>query len=165
MKNLISLMFAAALSFALPVHAEHDGGMGHNCERMGMNKKAPASAALPADANGDGAIDWEEAHDAFVKHFGEMDANQDGVLSAKESKACCCMNGQHGKDGKACKRNNAAHDKGNKAFDAADKNHDGMLDRTEAKKLKNVYKNFDAIDVDKDGTVDRDEVHNFMSGH
>lgn len=163
MKSLISLIFAAALSFALPAYANHDGSMEHHCERM--SKKA---AAMPADTDNDGTVDWEEAHNAFVKHFDEMDANQDGVLSADETKACCCMNGQHGKDGKdgkSCKRQNGAHDKGSKAFDAADKDHDGTLDRKEAKKLKNVYKNFDAIDADKDGTVDRDEVHNFMSGH
>jgi Ca2+-binding EF-hand superfamily protein len=69
------------------------------------------------------------------------------------------------KKGKSCKHHSGAHDKGSKEFSAADKDSDGTLDRKEAKKIKNVYKNFDAIDVDKDGTVDRDEVHNFMSGH
>lgn len=163
MKNLSSLIFATALSFALPVYANHDGSTDHHCDRMG--KKA---VAMPADTDNNGTVDWEEAHNAFVKHFDEMDTNQDGVLSVEETKACGCMSGQHsmdGKDGKSCKRQNAAHDKGSKAFDAADKDHDGTLDRKEAKKLKKVYKNFDAIDIDKDGTVDRDEVHNFMSGH
>lgn len=164
MNKLISLMFAAALSFALPAFAM-DADSGHHCERMGKS----ASATMPADTDNDGTVDWEEAHDAFVKHFDEMDANQDGVLDANETKGCCCMQGKHCKDGGEhkckdgkCKRHNAAHDKGSKAFDAADKDHDGTLDKKEARKLKNVFKNFDVIDADHDGTVDREEVHQYM---
>lgn len=161
MNKLIAVIFAAALGFALPSYAEHDG-TGDHCQRM-MGKSA---SAMPADTDNDGTVDWDEAHDAFVKHFEEMDTNQDGVLSADEMKDCCCMRGTHCKDGKCkdgkCKRDSAAHKKGDRAFAAADKDHDGTLDKAEAKKLKNVYQNFDAIDVDKDGTVDRDEVHEFM---
>ncbi len=161
MKYLISLLFATAVAIAAPVYAEHDGSAGSHCERMG--KKA---VAMPADTNTDGTVSWEEAHDAFVKHFEEMDANQDGVLTPDETKGCCCMSGKNGKDGGKCKDGKCKrHDKGSKEFSAADKDHDGTLDRNEAKKLKKVYKNFDAIDVDKDGTVDREEVHRFMSGH
>lgn len=169
MKNLIVLIFAAV--FAIPAYAGHDGAEGHHCERMGQ-KSAPS--AMPADVDNDGTVDWEEAHNAFIKHFEEMDANQDGLLSADETRGCCCMKASHCKDGvsckdckdgKSCKRHSGAHDKGSKEFAAADKDKDGTLDRKEARKLKKVHKHFDAIDVDKDGTVDRDEVHNFMSGH
>lgn len=165
MNKLIAVIFAAALGFALPSYAE-DNGTGDHCQRMAKK----TSSAMPADTDNDGTVDWEEAHDAFIKHFDEMDANQDGVLSADEMKDCCCMKGSHCKDGDKCKdgkckRKNAAHDKGSREFDAADKDHDGTLDKKESRKLKHVYKNFDAIDVDKDGTVDRDEVHNFMHEH
>lgn len=44
----------------------------------------------------------------------------------------------------------------------ADKDHDGTLNRQEAKAMPNVAKNFDAIDADKDGTVSLDEIHTFM---
>jgi hypothetical protein len=54
------------------------------------------------------------------------------------------------------------HDKGDAAFKKADKDHDGTLDRKEAKAMKNVAKHFDAIDTDKDGTVSLDEVHTYM---
>ena len=168
MKTLIALLSAALISFALPAVAAHDGMDGQHCERMA--NKSVAAAAMPADVDNDGSVDWEEAHNAFIKHFDEMDANQDGLLTPDETKGCCCMSGNHCKlgdkckDGK-CKRHAGMHDKGSKQFDAADKDKDGTLDKKEAKKLKNIYKNFDAIDVDKDGTVDRDEVHNFMSGH
>lgn len=54
------------------------------------------------------------------------------------------------------------HQKGAAAFKKADKDHDGTLDRKEAKAMPRVAKNFDAIDADKDGTVSLDEVHTFM---
>jgi len=163
MNKLIAMLMTATLGLALPAWAGDDN-IGHNCERMGKK----AAATMPADTDNDGTVDWQEAHDAFILHFDAMDANQDGVLSADEMKNCCCMQGKHCKDGDhkckdgKCKRDSAAHKKGDRAFTAADKDNDGTLDKKEARKLKNVYKNFDAIDVDKDGTVDRDEVHNFM---
>ena len=54
------------------------------------------------------------------------------------------------------------HDKGDAAFKKADKDHDGTLDKAEAKAMPRVAKNFDAIDADKGGTVSLDEVHTFM---
>jgi Ca2+-binding EF-hand superfamily protein len=52
------------------------------------------------------------------------------------------------------------------AFNKADKDHDGTLDRKEAKKFnKNAAKNFDAIDTDKDGTISMDEVNTYMAAH
>ncbi len=169
MKISISLLSALLLSLAMPVYANHDGNSSdHRCERQGRN----VSAAMSADTDNDGSVDWEEAHSAFVRHFDEMDSNQDGVLTPDEAKGCCIMSGSHCTDGKksgmagdACKRQRGAHDKGSKEFNAADVDHDGTLTKSEAKKLKRVYRNFDAIDVDQDGTVDRDEVHNFMHDH
>jgi Ca2+-binding EF-hand superfamily protein len=43
-------------------------------------------------------------------------------------------------------------------FSKADKDHDGTLDKDEAKAMPDVDANFDKIDTDKDGTVSRDEV-------
>lgn len=162
MNKLHALLFAAALAFALPSHANHDG-TGPYCERHNPS-------GMVADTDNDGTIDWEEAHDAFIKHFEQMDTNQDGVLSADEIKGCCmegkrCMDSKHYTEDKACKRHGAAHDKGSREFEAADKDKDGTLDRKEAKKLPRVSKNFDAIDTDRDGTIDRDEVHHFMREH
>jgi len=57
-------------------------------------------------------------------------------------------------------------DKTAAAFNKADKDHDGTLDRKEAKKFnKNAAKNFDAIDTDKDGTISMDEVNTYMAAH
>ncbi|HVY06530.1 MAG TPA: EF-hand domain-containing protein [Burkholderiales bacterium] len=63
------------------------------------------------------------------------------------------------------KTKSGMHDKGDAMFKKADKNNDGTLDRTEAKKMPRISKNFDAIDTDKDGTVSLDEVHTYMSAH
>ena len=54
------------------------------------------------------------------------------------------------------------HEKGKAAFKKADGDHDGTLDKEEAKAMPRVAKNFDAIDADHDGTVSMDEIHAFM---
>lgn len=158
MKTPMALVFAALMALSMPALAHHDDTDGSHCERHGHT-----GTGMFVDTDNDGTIDWQEAHDTFVKHFDEMDANQDGVLSADELKAC--KHGMAGKEGSACKHGSGMHDQGSKEFEAADKDHDGTLTKAEAKKLKRVYKNFDAIDVDHDGTVDRDEVHTYMHEH
>ncbi len=64
--------------------------------------------------------------------------------------------------GPAVARAEGMHGKGAQAFQQADKDHDGTLDREEAKAMPRVEKNFDAIDKDKDGTVSLAEIHAFM---
>jgi hypothetical protein len=66
------------------------------------------------------------------------------------------------KDGQATSPKSGKHDNGADAFKKADKDHDGTLDKEEAKAMPRVAKNFDAIDADKDGTVSLDEVHTYM---
>jgi len=57
------------------------------------------------------------------------------------------------------------HEKGTADFQRADKDHDGTLNRKEAKKMPRVAKNFDAIDTDNEGTVSLLEVHTYMKDH
>ena len=57
------------------------------------------------------------------------------------------------------------HEKGAADFKRADKDHDGTLDRKEAKKMPRVAKNFDAIDTDHEGTVSLAEIHIYMKDH
>jgi len=57
------------------------------------------------------------------------------------------------------------HEKGAADFKRADKDHDGTLDRKEAKKMPRVAKNFDAIDTDNEGTVSLMEIHAYMKDH
>ena len=51
-----------------------------------------------------------------------------------------------------------------KNFDAADKNHDGLLSKQEAQDahLDLISKNFDAIDVQHRGLVSKQDVHAFI---
>lgn len=50
-------------------------------------------------------------------------------------------------------------------FKKADKDHDGTLDKGEAKALPYVAKHFDEIDADKEGTVSMDEIRAFAKAH
>jgi hypothetical protein len=49
-------------------------------------------------------------------------------------------------------------------FDIADKNHDGLLSKDEAKAgpVPFIAKNFDAIDTQHRGLVSKDDVHDFI---
>lgn len=51
-----------------------------------------------------------------------------------------------------------------KNFDAADRNHDGLLskDEAEAGHVAFIAKNFDAIDTSKRGLVSKDDVHAYI---
>jgi Ca2+-binding EF-hand superfamily protein len=50
-------------------------------------------------------------------------------------------------------------------FKKADKDHDGTLDKGEAKDLPYVAKHFDEIETDKEGTVSMDEIRDFAKSH
>ncbi|HZP85682.1 MAG TPA: hypothetical protein VFB54_02610 [Burkholderiales bacterium] len=50
-------------------------------------------------------------------------------------------------------------------FNKADRDHDGTLDRDEAKAMPDVARNFDAIDKDHDGTVSQSELQDYTASH
>lgn len=141
-----SLALVLALTVAPLAYAEHDD-MGEHCR---MHHKMSFEEA---DSDKDGSLSPDEAKKACKIKFGTMDKDRDGKVTEDELNAC----GRH-KSGKK-------HKKGSRDFSAADRDHDGTLDRDEAAKLPRVSRHFDEIDVDQDGTVDRDEVHEYMSRH
>jgi hypothetical protein len=48
-------------------------------------------------------------------------------------------------------------------FDAADKNHDGVLSRQEAAQVPYIANNFDAIDTQHRGVVSKDDLHRYIA--
>jgi Ca2+-binding EF-hand superfamily protein len=50
-----------------------------------------------------------------------------------------------------------------KNFDAADKNHDGLLTRQEAQATPFIARNFDAIDAKRRGAVSKQDVRDYIA--
>jgi Ca2+-binding EF-hand superfamily protein len=104
------------------------------------------------DTNGDGVISRKE-FDAFnAKHFEELDTNKDGKLTLEELQGGQTPRMGHG-DG-------TTHL--DERFNAADVNHDGGLDREEAKNMPMLSQHFDEVDANKDGKVTRQEYFDAM---
>lgn len=98
------------------------------------------------DTNGDGVVSKDE-FDAFnAKRFREMDSNNDGNLTLEEMQG-----GSKQGTGHLDER-----------FNAADTNHDGFLDRDEAKALPMLLMYFDEVDANKDGKITRQEYFDAM---
>jgi Ca2+-binding EF-hand superfamily protein len=136
------LILAATLAHAAPeaCHEPMQGQMGGQGEEM-MFKRI--------DANGDGVISKEEFNAFQARHFQEMDANKDGKITLKE------FQDGHSKMMGETRRTGTTHM--DERFSAADTNHDGGLDREEAKAMPMLSMYFDEVDTNKDGKVTRQE--------
>jgi Ca2+-binding EF-hand superfamily protein len=110
------------------------------------------------DTNGDGVISRKEFDAYNAKHFKELDTNKDGKLTLEELQAGHKQAMGHG--------NTMSHGDGtthlDQRFNAADANHDGGLDREEAKNMPMLSQYFDEIDTNKDGKVTRQEYFDAM---
>lgn len=104
------------------------------------------------DANGDGAISVDEFNAFHQKQFKQMDANGDGKISHAEMEA-----GHKRQAG-----GGGASTHLDKRFQAADTNHDGGLDREEAKAMPMLTMYFDEVDSNKDDKVTRQEYFDAM---
>ncbi|MBI3480044.1 MAG: EF-hand domain-containing protein [Nitrosomonadales bacterium] len=104
------------------------------------------------DTNGDGVISKKEFNAYNAKHFKELDINKDGKLTLEELQGGHTQGMGHGD----------ATTHLDQRFNAADTNHDGGLDRDEAKNMPMLAMYFDEVDANKDGKVTRQEYFDAM---
>ena len=126
-------------------HVQHHGDM----DRMVFNK---------LDTNGDGAISRKEFNAYNARHFKELDTNKDGKLTLEELQGGHKQGMGHG--GAMGHGDGTTHL--DQRFNAADANHDGGLDREEAKNMPMLSQYFDEVDANKDGKVTRQEYFDAM---
>lgn len=103
------------------------------------------------DSNGDGEVTKSEFDEFSTRYFKKLDTNHDGKLTPDE------MQGGHNQESG---HGSAPHL--NDRFDAADVNHDGGIDREEAKVMPMLLQYFDEMDADKDGKITRQEYMDAM---
>lgn len=161
MKRTVSYL-AAITSIVMSTSLTHAQG-DHCDENMhGLTHTQSAGADNGSlfsklDTNGDGSISKAE-FDAFnAEHFKNLDTNKDGKITPDELRAVqnqipLNQGMEHG-DG-------TTHL--DQRFYAADANHDGGLDREEAKNMPMLSKYFDDVDTNKDGKVTRHEYFEAM---
>lgn len=102
------------------------------------------------DTNNDGAISRKEFNAYQAKHFKKMDANRDGKITQAE------MEAGHNK------RQSSGATHLDQRFLAADADHNGGLDRTEAEKMPMLSVYFKEVDTNNDGKVTRQEYFDAM---
>ena len=144
-KDHVTLAIVTCFALAAPL-AHADPEMHHGQEGGQMAEKM----FKEADTNGDGAISMDEFNAIQAGHFKRMDANGDGKITRDEMEA-----GHKKRMGKGTTHLD-------KRFDAADANHDGGLDREEAKALPMLSMYFDEVDTNKDSKVTREEYFDAM---
>ncbi len=120
-------------------HSQHHGEM----DKMVFSK---------LDTNGDGVISLKEFNAYNAKHFRELDTNKDGKLTLEELQGGHSQGMGHGD----------ATTHLDQRFNAADTNHDGGLDRDEAKNMPMLSQYFGEVDANKDGKVTRQEYFDAM---
>ena len=144
-KDHVTLAIVICFALAAPL-AHADPEMHHGQEGGQMAEKM----FKEADTNGDGAISMDEFNAIQAGHFKRMDANGDGKITRDEMEA-----GHKKRMGKGTTHLD-------KRFDAADANHDGGLNREEAKAMPKLSMYFDEVDTNKDGKVTREEYFDAM---
>ena len=138
---VISSSSALACSFILAAAVAHAEPESHGQ----MHGQIEEKMFKEADTDGDGAISKAEFNTFQSRHFKKMDANRDGKITHDE------MEAGHNKG----RESGATHL--DKRFNAADANHDGGLDRTEAELMPMLSMYFDEVDTNKNGLVTRQE--------
>jgi hypothetical protein len=151
---------AAASCFALNTSLAH--AEGEACDKNMPGKHHGEMDEMmfkKLDTNGDGVISRKEFNAFNARHFKELDTNKDGKLTLEELQGGHKPGMGHG-DGAAMHGDGTTHL--DQRFNAADINHDGGLDREEAKEMPMLSQYFDEVDANKDGKVTRQEYFDAM---
>jgi hypothetical protein len=152
MKKTISYL-AVVSSLVMSVNLAHAEGEACDENMHGQHHgQMDGMMFKKLDTNGDGVISKAEFNAFNAKHFKELDTNKDGKLTLEE------LQGGH--------KQGMGHGDGttylHQRFNAADANHDGGLDREEAKEMPMLSLYFDEVDANKDGKVTRQEYFDAM---
>lgn len=128
-----------------------DERRGRQGKRSGRHGGERGAGFARLDANGDGAIDRNEAakQPRFAEHFDRLDTNKDGRITAEERP-------QHGQRGEG---------QGRQGMPKLDTDHDGRLSRAELAGKERALQNFEAIDANKDGYLTREEMRTYHQAH
>ncbi len=157
MKKTIAYL-AAASCFALSTNLAHAEAEACD-ENMHGQRHGQMDGMMfkKLDTNGDGVISKAEFNAFNARHFKKLDTNKDGKLTPDELQGGQNQTGQSPEMG---------HGDGtthlDQRFNAADANHDGGLDREEAKNMPMLTMYFDEVDANKDGKVTRQEYFDAM---
>jgi Ca2+-binding EF-hand superfamily protein len=150
-KTLSYLVIASCL--ALSANMAHSEGEACDINIPGQHhRQMDGMMFKKLDTNGDGVISLKEFNAYNAKHFKELDINKDGKLTLEELQGGHTPGMGHGD----------ATTHLDQRFNAADANHDGGLDREEAKDMPMLSKYFDDVDANKDGKVTRQEYFDAM---
>lgn len=150
-----SIHFFAMIScFVLSVTSTHAGGV--KPMQKEPNVALPEATFKNVDTNGDGMISKSEFDAYYAKQntkcLRAADASKDDRITPDE------IQGAPERD----MRKNSAAVFLEQRFNAADSNHDGVLDREEANAMPILKTYFDKVDANKDGNVTLQEYLNAM---
>jgi len=142
-------------SLQLAIFTAHADETSCDTKHQPSQSRAPSSSAITfnaVDGNGDGIISKVE-FDAFnTRHFDGLDDNKDGQLTPQEMMRNHKPPQSHS--------NGTAHL--NRRFAAADADHDGGLDKNEARHMPMLTRFFSQVDANKNGKVTRQEYYEAM---
>jgi len=155
------IVYLAAVScFALSANLAHAEAGACDENMHGQNHgQMDEMTFKKLDTNGDGVISKAEYNAFNARHFKELDTNKDGKLTLEELQGGHRPGMGHGDAGTM---HGDATTHLDQRFNAADANHDGGLDREEAKDMPMLSQYFDEVDANKDGKVTRQEYFDAM---
>ena len=154
MKKALSccvIVFCLAL---VPALSKAESEACHDPMHGQMDGQAEESMFKNMDSNGDGVVSRDEFNAFYAKRFAELDVNKGGNLTVDEIKG--------GIKNPMGDRMSSGMTHLNERFSAADVNHDGGLDREEAKAMPLLSMYFEEVDTNHDGKVTRQEYFDAM---